>query len=402
MKKVLSILFLSVLSIPGFAQGKLLSPGDAFPELSIKNMINAPVSTIDLNESKDKKIYILNFWGTWCGPCIPEMDRLAKLQKANQGKIQVIALSDDSPARLQAYLKKKPSDIWLATDTSWLLYEMMALKSVGHSAIVNEKREIVALVKTDSVNQTLIDNVLKGVKVKSSALLKEKKINVSDDIFGVDSTLKENFTVRTYMQGQRSQTMTFKQGLFKNRRINYQNSSMANMFKDAYQIVSSKQMIYEFDEKKYCDYENKAHLFCLDLLVKPEDTERFYSIFQKRLADVFPIKARIDYKTIPVYVLTLAKGKTLQAPVSKEPVMTYEFSGRGFNGIGITVAQLADHYLSNELESPVVDETGVKGIYDIKTSMDIRNMEGIKNTLAELGLQVVKTERKMRVLILSD
>jgi len=58
--------------------------------------------------------------------------------------------------------------------------------------------------------------------------------------------------------------------------------------------------------------------------------------------------------------------------------------------------------LSNELESPVVDETGVKGIYDIKTSMDIRNMEGIKNTLAELGLQVVKTERKMRVLILSD
>ena len=402
MKTVIATLLLAILSSAIFGQGKLLSAGDPLPDIDIKHILNAPFSSFSLNESKDKKIYILNFWGTWCSPCIPEMDTLAKLQRTNKGKIQVIAISDDTPERLKAYLKKKPSEIWLATDTTWLLYEMMAFKSVGHSAIVNEKREIVALVSTDSINQNMINQLMKGLKVTSSARLEEKKINNSDDIFGVDSTLKENFTVRTYMQGQRSQTMNFPRGLYQNRRINYQNATMGRMFTDAYQIMSPKQVIYEFEEKKWCDYSNKEHLFCLDLLVRPEQKDNFYLIFQKRLSQVFPIKAKTEYRNMPVYALTLAANKTFNAPPSKEKVLSYSFSGRGFEGTGITVKEFAELYLDNELGLPVVDETGIKGNYDIRTSMDIRGMEGIKQTIASLGLEITKTQRKIKVLILSE
>ena len=35
---------------------------------------------IDLNKVNTDKIYILNFWATWCAPCREEMPSLDKLQ----------------------------------------------------------------------------------------------------------------------------------------------------------------------------------------------------------------------------------------------------------------------------------------------------------------------------------
>ncbi|MDA0652814.1 MAG: TlpA family protein disulfide reductase [Proteobacteria bacterium] len=42
------------------------------------------------------KILLVNFWATWCGPCIREMPSLLRLQKARGGSdFTVIALSQD-------------------------------------------------------------------------------------------------------------------------------------------------------------------------------------------------------------------------------------------------------------------------------------------------------------------
>ncbi|MDE1192362.1 MAG: TlpA disulfide reductase family protein [Arachidicoccus sp.] len=126
-------IIVTILAVSIFAQEPLLKQGNLFPDMIIKNITNASVKSIDLNATKDGKFYILNFWGTWCSPCIPEMDSLAKLQKIYKDKIQVIGISDDNEVRKQNYLKKKPSTLWLATDTSWFLSSLFRFSSVGQS-----------------------------------------------------------------------------------------------------------------------------------------------------------------------------------------------------------------------------------------------------------------------------
>jgi cytochrome c biogenesis protein CcmG/thiol:disulfide interchange protein DsbE len=58
------------------------------------------------------KVVLLNFWATWCGPCLDEMPVFARWQKqyGPQG-LQVLGVSMDDDAKpVQRFLQKSPLD----------------------------------------------------------------------------------------------------------------------------------------------------------------------------------------------------------------------------------------------------------------------------------------------------
>jgi thiol-disulfide isomerase/thioredoxin len=62
----------------------------------------------DISDYKGK-IVLLNYWATWCAPCIKEMPDLNRLQSKYQDQgLTVIALSDEEKDRLIKFADKKP------------------------------------------------------------------------------------------------------------------------------------------------------------------------------------------------------------------------------------------------------------------------------------------------------
>ncbi len=401
MKKIICALLL-LGTLPALSQEPLLKVGSRFPDIVFTNISNAPVKEFYLNKEKDNKFYILNFWGTWCSPCIPEMDTLAKLQKTNVGKIKVIAISDDSEERKAKYLKNKPSDIWLATDTSYTLYNMLNLAFVGQSAIISPDKKIIALVRTDSISQQLINHLLKGKTIPMSAGIKEAKITGSEDAFGVDSLLNHSFTISGYKTGHQSMSRQYYEGPYQHRRINWTNLSIATLYRSAYNIKSHKvQELYEdgLSEKDVANFEDKQSLYCVDLLVPTAQKKELYTILRQYLQEHLPIKARPATRMMDVYVLKQQHGSSYIWKPSTATQSSIGFSGKGYDGTLVSLTNFAEDYLTNELGLPVVDGTGLTGLYNIKTTVDQRNRQGIIESIQRLGLIVEKQQREMPIIV---
>ena len=55
------------------------------------------------------KPLVLNFWATWCPPCITELPLLERFQREQQGRgWTVLALAVDSPTPVREFLLKRP------------------------------------------------------------------------------------------------------------------------------------------------------------------------------------------------------------------------------------------------------------------------------------------------------
>jgi uncharacterized protein (TIGR03435 family) len=382
----------------------LLKTGDPIPDMIIRPIINAPLTALD-TRAIHQKFLVLSFWGTWCSPCLPEMDSLAKLQRANNNSIQVVAISDEPAGRLQKYLERKPSTLWLASDTSEILYRMFGWRYVGQSAILDPQGHILALVRTDSIDQRMIDRLLRHEPVRSSAetgVLKDTEA----DPFAVDSSIRTQLSWSSYRQDMRSMSKSWLKTAFEGRRRSYFNVCPVDIYRDAYK-VSPRQVLYEVPEKSINNWQDKSTLYCLDLLVAPEQKDSLLILLRQTLDKLVSFRTRLERRVIPVYVLsrlpdagTTPAGPTAAAlPVSTAPESSFGFSGRGFDGTGIPMKPFAD-YVSNELQLPVIDETGLKGRYDIHTENALRTEQDVLAALKKLGLTVTNTTREMDMLVI--
>ncbi len=62
--------------------------------------------------SNEDTFYVVNFWATWCGPCVKELPEFSKLQEKYEGKpVKILLVSldfkDDFPRKVEHFIRKK-------------------------------------------------------------------------------------------------------------------------------------------------------------------------------------------------------------------------------------------------------------------------------------------------------
>lgn len=66
---------------------------------------------VNLIEAKSDKIQVINFWATWCGPCVKELPTFEKLNSENKNvKVTLVSMDldlDPDPEKVNKFIARK-------------------------------------------------------------------------------------------------------------------------------------------------------------------------------------------------------------------------------------------------------------------------------------------------------
>ena len=90
----------------------MLTIGSTAPSIDIEHwMSDGDGKFKHIKDFEKGKVYVVEFWATWCGPCIASMPHISKLQDdyAKRG-VTVISVSDEDVETVQEFLERKTED----------------------------------------------------------------------------------------------------------------------------------------------------------------------------------------------------------------------------------------------------------------------------------------------------
>src|SRR5690606_13549083 len=166
------------------ADGRLeirpLQVGDTIPE-ELWNLplevVNHPdgKETITLNDYRDKKLIILDFWSTWCAPCIKLIPKLESIAEEMGSDFQAVAITSEPSGKISDFLKKRALNVWTVVNDS-TFKSTFPRSSIPHEIWIKENK-VFAITDAAQIEEHVVAAVMAG----DVAALPEKRFNSSYD-----------------------------------------------------------------------------------------------------------------------------------------------------------------------------------------------------------------------------
>ncbi len=145
-----------------------LDEGDKAPAFTLPDLQGN--GQVKLSDYRGKVVY-LDFWASWCPPCLtslPELEELRKQMPAS--KFQIIAINvDEKPKKALRFLDKKPVGYPSASDPKGSMPEAFGLETMPTSYLIDQKGVIRLVHKGYHAGD--VDKI----KAEATALIRKKR-----------------------------------------------------------------------------------------------------------------------------------------------------------------------------------------------------------------------------------
>lgn len=145
-----------------FNPDRKVKAGQPLPAFLVKDIENQQVSYS--NDSIKGKIYLIDFWAVWCGPCVGEMENLHKAYDKFKGKnFEILSLSfDQKPEDVKKFREEKWKMPWkhafIEGNFRSELAKLFEVSGIPKPILVDENGKIIAIegkLRGETLEQTL-------------------------------------------------------------------------------------------------------------------------------------------------------------------------------------------------------------------------------------------------------
>jgi len=130
-----ALIFVLLLILVGCHERQGLGPGEAAYSFTLPSILE-PSRQVSLTSFRGK-VVIVNFWASWCGPCLEELPSLERLSQRYPDKIAVIGVGiDDDKNSLADAVKKMGVSFPVVLDSNGTLKQRYEVRGVPETFVV--------------------------------------------------------------------------------------------------------------------------------------------------------------------------------------------------------------------------------------------------------------------------
>jgi thiol-disulfide isomerase/thioredoxin len=136
--------------------------GSHVPHFSVVSMDDS--TKIITDKTMQGKYYLIDFWATWCGPCVAEMGNLQKVYEKfkDKGFIILSISMDNTPQAVEKFRSEKWKMPWLnaylGIDSKNPIFKKFEVIGIPHPILVNKSGTMVAIdsgLRGDELEKTI-------------------------------------------------------------------------------------------------------------------------------------------------------------------------------------------------------------------------------------------------------
>jgi thiol-disulfide isomerase/thioredoxin len=360
--------------------------GTPAPTLDTLKLLQAPLGArIDWASLKGK-VVVLEFWATWCSPCVASLPHLNQLvESLDPTKFQFISIDDEDLKAIQTFLTKKKMSGWVGVDASGGVFGLYGVESRPTTIIVDGNGKIVSVTEIDSVSAADLQAVAEGKNVAFKPVLEITDASAPSS----PDTERALFAVSVSKASPDAKTALVKHPP---NGTDLLGEDADSLMTDVFNAFGNRYVLKDpLPEGRY------------DVRVNSVDVPQTVIDSVVRQAVLGALHLQIQSKTLtkPAYILraTHASKKLLSPSASTHAVKRGYWHGN-FLLMNGTMDDLA-YVLATGLENPVLNETGIDGTYDARFKVAGGDVDSLSAVLKEtLGLELVPGNQEMSITVL--
>ncbi len=135
-----------------------------FSQVKISEMIQYS----KVSENAENKVYLIDFWATWCAPCIHVKKYLTTLQDQYSSDFYIVSLTEEPAKKIKQFLEKHPTKLAVAIDYEGETFKTNSIRTLPYAILINAKGKTLWEGHPADLKSSMIDRFLRQNKKKAA------------------------------------------------------------------------------------------------------------------------------------------------------------------------------------------------------------------------------------------